>query len=251
MTAIYANISIGHENEWSVIEKRVIAAAQCNADAVIMSKSTPHLVIPGSKKYVAIETKWGTLPYLDAANRSEITYETTTQLAELCEQIGIPLIFSVTDSTAASFIKEVINPDIIKLHRDAIDLPELVTYVKQNFDNMIVSETHLPHVQKLYPNPRDKTLQVYVTTDEFPPSIQELQYYRIDALAQQGYNVGYEGREAGIFPVAALAYKPVKWIEKYLGEPDSDTASILTPEQFYDLFNTVHIMEQAYGSTHK
>ena len=54
--------------------------------------------------------------------------------------------------------------------------------------------------------------------------------------------LAYEGREAGIFPGVAVAYKGVDFIEKYLGDDDSDNTSILTPEQFYDFWNSMNIL---------
>ena len=50
MIDLYANISMGHENDFEVIKKRIIAAAQCNADAVVLSKATPKLSIPKNKQ---------------------------------------------------------------------------------------------------------------------------------------------------------------------------------------------------------
>ena len=64
MTKLYANIGVGHENKISVLESRLIAAAQCNADAVVISNSTPSLLIPEEKKYVSIPSLWGHLPYI-------------------------------------------------------------------------------------------------------------------------------------------------------------------------------------------
>ena len=72
MAELYANISMGHENDWKVLEKRIIAAAQCHSDAIVISKSTPEFVIPENKKYVSIDSKWGNLAYIEVANRSEI-----------------------------------------------------------------------------------------------------------------------------------------------------------------------------------
>ena len=72
MIELYANIGIGHENDWEVIKSRVVAAAQCNADAVVMTKTTPKLSIPENKKYVGIQSKWGFIPYIEAAQKSEL-----------------------------------------------------------------------------------------------------------------------------------------------------------------------------------
>ena len=72
MAKLYANISIGHENDWQVLEKRIIAAAQCHSDAIVISKATPDITIPKNKKYVSINSKWGHLPYIDVAKRSEV-----------------------------------------------------------------------------------------------------------------------------------------------------------------------------------
>jgi len=253
MTRIHANIGVGHENDWAVLEKRIISAAQCNADAVVLSKSTPHLVIPDDKKYVSIPSKWGHLPYIDVAKRSELDEENISKVNSLCKQIGIPLIMSVTDSTSAEFVREHTDITTIKIHHMATDLYDLIRYAKQTFQHTYVDAIHLEHIHGIFNMPADRNiLTVYITTDDFPPVIEDLQYGRIDELLLKNYKVGYEGKEAGIFPVAALAYTKVEWIEKYLGdEGDETNPSILTPQQFYDLFNTVHIMEQAWGSTGK
>ena len=54
---LLANISIGHENDYSILERRIVSAAQCNADAVVLSKSTPHLAIQPNKQYIQIQPK--------------------------------------------------------------------------------------------------------------------------------------------------------------------------------------------------
>ena len=43
---LYANIGVGHENDLDVLKQRIISAAQCNADAVVIGKSTPVKTIP-------------------------------------------------------------------------------------------------------------------------------------------------------------------------------------------------------------
>ena len=72
MIKLFANIGIGHENDWQTIKGRVVAAAQCNADALVITKSTPDVIIPKHKRYVAMESKWGELPYIEVANKSEL-----------------------------------------------------------------------------------------------------------------------------------------------------------------------------------
>jgi len=69
----------------------------------------------------------------------------------------------------------------------------------------------------------------------------------IDELLKQKYIVGYESRDAGVFPSVAVAYKGVDYIEKYLGDEISDNPAILTPEQFYDYFKNLEILEVANG----
>jgi hypothetical protein len=49
------------------------------------------------------------------------------------------------------------------------------------------------------------------------------------------------------FPSVAVAYKNVDYIEKYLGDEDSDNTSILTPQQFYDFFKNLEILATANG----
>lgn len=246
MAKLYANIGVGHENKTSVLEARLIAAAQCNADAVVITKSTPSLLIPEEKKYVSIPSRWGHLPYLEVAKRSELDTDTATHIVALAERIGIPIVWSVTDSVAAEFVKEHCNATVVKLHYNAINVYELSRFCKNNFTEVIFNLKHSEEYSVLYAKNR-KGLQIYYSTEEFPPSIEQLEYSKMDKLIKLGYTVGYESREPGIFPSVALAYKGVEFIEKYLGDEDSDNASILTPEQFYDYYKNLEILEIANG----
>jgi len=245
MTKLYANIGLGHENNVSVLETRLIAAAQCNADAVVITKSTPSLLIPHEKKYLSIPSRWGHLPYIEVAKRSELDFESANHISQLSKQIGIPIIWSVTDSQAAEFVKEHCDAKIVKLHHSAINLYELVRFCKDNFKEIIFNYKHLEEASVLFPHKHKVT--VYYTTDAFPPNIQEMQLKQIDELLKQKYIVGYESRDAGIFPSVSVAYKGVDYIEKYLGDEDSDNPAILTPEQFYDYFKNLEILEVANG----
>ena len=245
MAKLYANIGVAHENRIDVLEARLIAAAQCNADAVVISKSTPKLLIPEEKKYVSIPSRWGNLPYLEVAKRSELDEETAVQFVTLANHIGIPVIWSVTDSVAAEFVKEHCNANTVKLHNSAINVYELSRYCKNNFKETIFSYKHLEDADVLFPHKHKVT--VYYTTDAFPPATEDLRLSTIDKLIAQKYRVGYESKDAGIFPSVAVAYKSVEFIEKYLGDENSDNISVLTPEQFYEYFKNLEIMDIADG----
>lgn len=242
---LYANIGIGHENDLDLLKQRVVTAASCNADAVVINKSSPHLVVPEHKKYVPIPSKWGTMAYFDVAKKSELSAANAKQLSKFCEQIGIPVIWSVTDSVAAEFVKEHCAAQVVKLHFDSVDAFELSNFCASNFKQVIYCHTHLEHALRLHKK-RFIEYKIYYTTQEFPPEVQNLQLHNLDKLVQLNYNVGYESREAGIFPALATVYKGIKYIEKYLGDDDSDNASVLTPAQFYDLFNSMQLLEHAH-----
>lgn len=241
---LYANIGIGHENDFSVLEKRVVSAAQCNADAVVLNKSTPSLVVPENKKYVSINSKWGSLPYIEVANKSELSKENAVNISNLCNQIGIPIIWSVTDSRAGEFVKEHCNAEQIKIHFDHIDSYELTRFCATNFKYVIYPHTVLEDISAIH-GKKFKEFAVYYTTEKFPPQIDELKLHNIDNLIKKNFTTGYEGREAGIFPCMALSYKGLHFIEKYLGDDVTDNTSILTPAQLYDLWNSLKLMSDA------
>ena len=161
MVKLYANIGVGHENDISVLETRLIAAAQCNADAVVITKSTPSLLIPEEKKYVSIPSRWGHLPYIEVAKRSELDKETAVRFSELADYIGIPVIWCVTDSTAAEFVKEHCNATTVKLHHSAVNIYELSRFCKDNFSKIIFNYKHLNDANILFPQKHKVTAVSY------------------------------------------------------------------------------------------
>ena len=252
MIDLYANISIGHENDWEVIKNRVIAAAQCNADAIIISKATPHLTIPEHKKYVSINSKWGNLPYIEVAKRSELDELTIRKFNKLTEEIGIPVIWSITDSEAGNWIKEHTTITKIKAHFNAGNNKETLQYCAENFHEFICPGYNQELVDDIilryYKNfgRRAERLKLYHATAKFPSSIEELGLHKIEDLLDKKCNVGYEARCEDIFPDCAVVFKNVQFIEKFLGDDDSEGA-VLSPKKFYDFFINMNQLEIANG----
>jgi sialic acid synthase SpsE len=255
MISLYANISMGHENDWETIKARVVAAAQCNADAIIISKATPQLQIPEHKKYVSIESKWGNLAYIDVAKRSEIDELTVKKFNDLTDEIGIPVIWSVTDSQAVTWVKDNTNCENIKIHFDAFDNWDTWQGCGDQFSSVITpfNEEFLERfIRTFYKNKQHRTenLSVYHTTIKFPPTVEELNLNKIEQIKQYDklVNVGYEGRCAGLFPDCAVVFKTPDYIEKFLGDPGEDyNEAILTPKDFYDFFVNMNQLEIANG----
>ena len=252
MIDLYANIGVGHENDWDIIKKRIVAAAQCNADAVVMTKSTPRLAIPENKKYLGIESKWGFLPYVDVAQRSELDDLTVKKFLELTEKIGIPVIWCVTDTEAADWVKEKTKSQDIKIHFDSRNDWELIEYCFNNFHNIRYCGDN-ESTQKLYDKysrtQRYERLSLYHTAFKFPTQIEELRLSRIDELRKlfPDAKIGYEGRCEDVYPDCAIAFKNIDYIEKYLGDEDEFNTAILTHQKFYDFFINMNQLEVANG----
>jgi sialic acid synthase SpsE len=250
-TKLYANISFAHENDWSILEKRIISAAQCNADAIVISKATPSIVIPEEKKYVSINSKWGALPYIDVAKKSEISADHAYKISELTDHIGIPVIWSVTDADAASWVKENTNCQTVKIHYDYQHDWETVLYVVENFTNIIYANNE-EIITRLLTNyltvSRERSrLTLYHAGSKMPTNIENLQLSMIDKLKKHSVKVGYEGRAEGIYPDCAIPLKDIEYVEKYLGDDDELNPLILTPEKFYDFFVNMNQIEIANG----
>ena len=247
---LHANISIGHENDYSVLEKRIISAAQCNADAVVLSKSTPHLAIQPNKQYLQIDSKWGTLPYLEVANRSEVDEFTCEKILKLIDNIGIPLKWSVTDVASAEWVKRNTDTEEIKVHYDSRDDEGLVLFVADHFkwityggNDRLIDLL----LEKLAKPKFKKRVNLYHSTPKFPPQIEELNLEVLEKYKSRPHvGVGYEGRCEDIFPDCAVVFKNVDFIEKFLGDDDAIGAT-LSPKKFYDFFVNMNQLEIANG----
>ena len=247
---LLANISIGHENDYSILEQRIVSAAQCNADAVVLSKSTPHLAIQPNKQYIQIDSKWGSLPYLEVAQKSELDEENCEKVLKLLDQIGIPILWSVTDVESASWVKRITGTNNIKIHYDSRDDQGLVEFASDNFQwityggNDKLIDLLLERMGK--PKYR-KRVNLYHSTIKFPPQVEELNLDVIEKYKSRPHvGVGYEGRCEDIFPDCAVVFKNVDFIEKFLGDDDS-TGAVLSPQKFYDFFVNMNQLEIANG----
>lgn len=250
MTKLYANIGVGHENQWEVMRTRLVSAAQCNADAVILTKSTPIEIIPDHKKYVSIKSRWGNKSYLEVANNSEISIDNCAKLYELAEHIGIPIIWSVTDTNAAEWVKDNTPCSQIKIHFDSSNNWDLINYCKNSFAEIMYCYTgkHVEQLLAFYKSKRElATVSLYHTVAKFPAKVEEINLQKINQIKKHLYvNIGYEGRCPDIFPDCAVLFKDIDYIEKYLGDDDSEGA-ILSPQKFYDFFVNMNQLEVANG----
>ena len=248
MADLYANISIGHENDWKVLEKRIIAAAQCHSDAIVISKATPEFTIPKNKKYVSIKSKWGNLPYLEVANKSEIDQLTAKKIKKLTEEIGIPVIWSITDTEAGSWVLENTDCKNIKIHFESRNDWDLWQFCEERFETITVPfgsilETMKPKLWKAREN-----VYVYHAAYKMPSPIEALGLEKLEVLKDYSSRIGYEGRSADIYPDCAVELKNVDFIEKYLGDDAGDLGeAVLTPKRFYDMFINLNQIEIANG----
>lgn len=245
MTKIYANISIDHQQRYNVLEQRIVAAAQCNADAIILTKSNPVRIIPEEKKYIPVESRWGTIPYIDYARKSELTPELVASLHNLCSHIGITLIWCVTDIESASFVKEHCDTGTIKIHNNAVDMYDVSQFCFDNFSYVIYPAAMSTTVESWYNFKTRMNFSICYTPDS--AKLEDLKLNSIDKLKQKHLNVGYESRYSGIFPCVATAFKDVSFIEKYLGDSDTNNDTVLPPEVFYELFRNLEILGAANG----
>lgn len=249
---LWANISIGHENDWNIIKGRVVAAAQCNADAIVISKATPKLSIPEDKKYISMNSRWGNLPYIEVANRSEIDLDNVKKLIELTEQIGIPVIWSIADSEAASWVRENTSCSKVKIHWDAKEDWECVLYCIENFPQIVYGgndETIDKLMNVYYAKPKQRrNLSFYHCAGKFPAKVEEINLSKLDKLkSRPQVSVGYESRCEGIFPDCAVVFKGIDFIEKHLGDDEEFNSAVLTPQKFYDFFVNMNQLEVANG----
>ena len=248
MADLYANISMGHENDWNTLEKRIVAAAQCHSDAIVISKSTPAFMIPDNKKYVSINSKWGHRPYIEVAKKSEIDDLNVKKINKLAEEIGIPVIWSITDTEAGSWVLENTDCAEVKIHFDARNDFDLWKFCNERFQHITVPfggilETFRPKIWM-----ENDRVSVYHASYKMPSAIEDLGLEKLEILKDYSKQVGYEGRSADIYPDCAVELKNISFIEKYLGDEAGDLGdAVLTPKRFYDMFINLNQLEIANG----
>lgn len=248
MADLYANISMGHENDWNTLEKRIITAAQCHSDAIVISKSTPSIMIPKNKHYVSINSKWGHRPYLEVAKKSEIDELTIRKIEKLTDEIGIPVIWSITDTEAGAWVLENTKCKKIKIHFDARNNFDLWMFCKERFEHVIVPYGSILETSKPGFWYELDYVTVYHAAYKMPSNVEELNFDTIETCKEYSSRVGYEGRSADIYPDCAVELKNVTFIEKYLGDEAGDLGeAVLTPERFYDMFINLNQLEIANG----
>jgi len=248
MAELYANISMGHENDWNILENRIIAAAQCHSDAIVICKSTPSIMIPENKKYVSINSKWGHMAYIDVANKSEIDQENAQKINALTEEIGIPVIWSVTDDIAGAWVIENTDCEHIKIHFDARNNWDLWRFCEDRFSEIIIPFGSILETQKQKIWKNKENISVYHAPYKFPSSIEDLNLHVLEELKEYSNTVGYEGRSADIYPDCAVELKNISYIEKFLGDDAGDLGdAVLTPKRFYDMFINLNQLEIANG----
>jgi len=249
MTKLYANISVDHQHQNHILEGRIVAAAQCNADAVVIHKTTPGLIIPEEKKYVPVSSRWGTLSYIDFAKRCELDDECVDHIIQLCQRIGIPIIWCVTDNTSAEYIKNHTDCDTIKIHSSAVNSNDLAVFCSNNFEYVIYPHSLEDYTLSYYKKSKDKNRYSLYYTPESDDiiNLENLNFKTLDSLKNSHLNVGYESRTNTLFPCVATAYKGIEYIEKYLGEYDNSNNSVMNPQQLYDLYKNLEILEVANG----
>ena len=103
---------------------------------------------------------------------------------------------------------------------------------------------HIDIVNKYYQR-KHKRFAVYHTTEGYAPEVNELQLETLDKMKFLNYTTGYESKEAGIFPAMATMYKGIDYLEAYVGEDQENMPGVLTPHQFFDLWNSCNILLNA------
>ena len=79
-----------------------------------------------------MESKWGELPYIEVANKSELDDFTVKKFNDLTNQIGIPVIWCITDIQAGDWVLEHTTCKDIKIHFDSQNDLDLLEFCFNN-----------------------------------------------------------------------------------------------------------------------
>ena len=146
------------------------------------------------------------------------------------------------------YIKNHTDCDTIKIHSSSVNLDDLAVFCSNNFDHVIYPHTLEEYILSYYKKSKDKNkYSLYYTPLGDVINLETLNFKILDSLKHSHLNVGYESRTNTLFPCVATAYKGIEYIEKYLGDTDNSNDSVMNPQQFYDLYKNLEILEIAHG----
>ena len=252
MVNIIAEIGINHNGSIEDCKKLIDMAKNAGCDYVKFQKRTPDLCVPQHQRDKIRPTPWGDMKYIDYKHKIEFGLEEYCEIDSYCKKIGIDWFASVWDKPSADFMKKYTN--IAKIASALIVDHELVKYVRDNFDTLIIStgmstEEEIEQVVAMAePN------VIMHTNSSYPTKISELNLNYILHLREKypDSSIGYSGHEYGLVTTFATIPLGVEWVERHVTLDrtlwGSDQMASVEPQGLRKLVKGIRDIEEALGT---
>ena len=251
MIKIIAEIGINHNGSLDVAKKLIDIASVAGCDYVKFQKRTPDICVPEQQKGKIRKTPWGEMTYIDYKHKIEFEKDEYDKIDQYCRQKGIKWFASVWDNVSVDFMKQ--YSDISKIPSALITEQDLVTYARENFNNLIIS-TGMSTEEEIEIAVEASNPDVIMhTNSSYPSKIEELNLNYILHLKQKypEKQIGYSGHEFGLIPTFATVPLGVTWIERHITVDrtmwGSDQMASVEPHGLIKLVKGIRDIEKALG----
>ena len=239
MTKIIAEIGWNHMGNMKLAAQMIDDAKNNGADFVKFQTWSVDRLKNGS---------WDSDGRKQIYEEAELTIDKHKILKEYCDQIGVTFFSSAFSIKDATMLAE-IETDYVKIASTESRNYELLEYVNEVFDNVIVSvgTTTFDEVKKIFDYVDKAKLTLMHCVSSYPCKYEDANLPKINKLKELTDNVGYSDHTQGVLASMTSLEYGVTMIEKHFTIdnelPGRDNKFAILPIELKTLKNYIDLRE--------
>ena len=240
MTKLIAEIGWNHMGDMKLAKKMIEKAKESGADFVKFQTWSIDRLKRGS---------WDGDGRRQIYEKAELSLDNHIELKEYCDRVGVTFFSSAFSIKDATMLAE-IETDYVKIASTESRNYELLEYVNDVFDNVIVSvgTTTFDEVKKIFDYVDKDKLTLMHCVSSYPCEYKDANLPKINKLKELTDNVGYSDHTGGVLSSIASVEHGVTVIEKHFtidnDLPGRDNKFAILPNELMYLKNYIILRDK-------